>query len=221
MSWTTLRHGSAAGTRLPSRGGRGAASGLRGIVTTAGHRRLQAPGRTKKMSLGPFLACGAAMVTTPAKPVRNPTSPWYSPIQSVGAVRRSKGPARCDWRQVAPRSDERANQTSVVSMASRGTSRRRSYQSRPTVPCESTAIAGSNAKAVTPGSVLELQVCPPSRDWATDTAPVLGEVLDSDATYTVPSGLRATLGNPGCGSSCPVSGSVNMPTGWEAMLTAG
>jgi len=59
---------------------------------------------------------------------------------------------------------------------------RRSYQVTPTVPCASTAIAGSNANALMPGSGALLQVRPPSRDLATPIAPELAEVLSSKAT---------------------------------------
>jgi hypothetical protein len=36
--------------------------------------------RAKKMSVGPFLACGAAMVNSAAKPrPGSAAKPWYSP----------------------------------------------------------------------------------------------------------------------------------------------
>jgi hypothetical protein len=50
------------------------------------------------------------------------------------------------------------------------------------VPCESTAIEGSNANALTPGSGALLQVRPPSRDLATPIAPELEDLLSSKAT---------------------------------------
>ena len=58
-------------------------------------------------------------------------------------MRRSVEPATWICRQDAPRLPEYANQTSAVSAASPGLSLRRSYQVTPTVPCESTAIAGA------------------------------------------------------------------------------
>jgi hypothetical protein len=50
------------------------------------------------------------------------------------------------------------------------------------VPCESTAIEGSNAKALTPGSGALVQVRPPSRDLARPIVPELADVLSSKAT---------------------------------------
>src|SRR3954452_8826597 len=160
------------------------------------------------------------MVTTAANPRRSPTRPWYSPSRWFGAVRRSNGPATCSCRQVAPWSGEPANHTSVVRVSSPGRSLRMSYQITPTVPRPSTAMAGSKAKADTSGNGLAVQGRPPSPDCETVMAPVVGDVLLSVATYTVPSGAIAALGNPGWGSSTPVSGSANMPTGCTATSTA-
>jgi hypothetical protein len=59
---------------------------------------------------------------------------------------------------------------------------RRSYQVTPTVPWASTAIAGSNANAVMPGSGALVQVRPPSRDLATPIVPAVSDLLSSKAT---------------------------------------
>jgi hypothetical protein len=56
---------------------------------------------------------------------------------------------------------------------------RRSYQMTPTVPCLSTAIAASKANALTPGSVIAVQVRPPSLDFTIPIPPEVGEVLFS------------------------------------------
>jgi hypothetical protein len=53
----------------------------------------------------------------------------------------------------------------------------------PTVPRASTAIAGWNANAETPGSVVgPLQVTPPSLDLTMSISPVVGELAWSQAT---------------------------------------
>lgn len=53
---------------------------LRGVMGDSGRVGQPGPIRAKKMSVGPFLACGAARVKIAAKP-RSPSaaSPWYSP----------------------------------------------------------------------------------------------------------------------------------------------
>src|SRR3954468_19254607 len=144
------------------------------------------------MSLGPFTAWGGPRGKTEPNPRRSPARPWYSPTQWFAADTRSKGPARCACDQVSPRSADSLNHTSVMTVASPGWSLRRSYHITPTVPLPSTAIAGSNAKAEPPGRSRLVHVRPPSVERDTDTAPVVVEVLASDATYTVPSGPTAT-----------------------------
>src|SRR5438034_940938 len=118
--------------------------------------------------------------------VTGQASPWYSPSrpnpEGIGALRRSNGPATCVWLHDPPPSSECANQTSVVSGRSPERSLRWSYQRTPTVPCLSTAIAGSNANAVTPGKgVGPVQVSPPSRDVATSIVPEVAELGRSQA----------------------------------------
>jgi hypothetical protein len=104
----------------------------------------------KTMSLGPSLASGADAVKSAAKPrPRSAVNPWYSPSQPRGADRRSNEPAKWVCWQSTPPLPEWGNQASADSLASPGRSLRRLYQLTPTVPCESTAIEGSNAKALT------------------------------------------------------------------------
>ena len=52
----------------------------RGVMGDSGRADQPGPIRAKKISVGPFLACGAAKVKIAAKP-RPPSaaSPWYSP----------------------------------------------------------------------------------------------------------------------------------------------
>jgi hypothetical protein len=60
---------------------------------------------------------------------------------------------------------------------------RLSYQMTPTVPRASTAIAGWNVKAMTPGSgVGALQLKPPSLDLAMSIVPEVAELSRSQAT---------------------------------------
>src|SRR5215475_9959616 len=97
-------------------------------------------------------------------------------------------------RQVAPWSPEWANHTSAVRASSPGRSLRMSYQVTATVPCGPAAIAGSNANALTPGSLPAVQVRPPPRDGAMPIAPGRRvAVLEGDVDAAVGAGRRAGI----------------------------
>src|SRR5262249_11471277 len=134
--------------------------------------------------------------------------PRKSPKVEFGAVRRSKGPSSFFARQVTPRSDETADQTSVPSPGPKE-ALRRSYQVAPSLPSRATAIAGKNGWAA-PWTRVEgwLQVTPPSVELLTQIVEGPVRWLSNHVTSSRPPPAAADISWPMDRIAVPRSGSL-------------